>query len=150
MKKKTSFTHRPMRKKDLPEVLEIERLCFRQPFSQEIFEQELQISAAHLWVVPFRRRVIAYLDFWTVADEMELVSIAVHPDHQGLGVAAYLLRGMVAYAKHHGMRSIVLDVRASNHAALHLYQKFSFHQVGLRKRYYSDNQEDALILRREL
>lgn len=139
-----------MRKKDLPEVLEIERLCFRQPFSQEIFEQELQISAAHLWVVAKKGKVIAYLDFWTVADEMELVSIAVHPDCQGLGVAAHLLESMVQYARQQEKRFIVLDVRVSNQAALHLYQKFSFRQVGLRKRYYSDNQEDALILRREL
>jgi [ribosomal protein S18]-alanine N-acetyltransferase len=139
-----------MRKKDLPEVLEIERLCFRQPYSHEIFEQELQIEAAHLWVVSYKRRVIAYLDFWMVADEMELVSIAVHSDFQGLGVATVLLKGMVAYAQQHEQRSIVLDVRASNAAALHLYQKFSFRTVGLRKRYYSDNQEDALILRREL
>ena len=139
-----------MKKKDLPEVLEIERLCFRQPYSYEIFEQELQIDAANLWVVVFKRRVVAYLDFWMVADEMELVSIAVHPDFQGIGAGAFLLRAMLRYAQKQGQRSIVLDVRASNTAALHLYQKFSFRRVGLRKRYYSDNQEDALILRREL
>jgi ribosomal-protein-alanine N-acetyltransferase len=148
--KKKSFSYRPMKKKDLPEVLEIERICFRQPFSGEIFQQELQISAAHLWVVMQQRKVAAYLDFWMVADEMELVSIGVHPDQQGLGIATYLLKSMVAHAQQHDVRSIVLDVRASNHAALHLYQKFSFRTVGLRKRYYSDNQEDALILRREL
>src|SRR5262249_46651063 len=118
--KKISFRHRAMKKKDLPEVLEIERLCFRQPYSHEIFEQELQIDAANLWVVVFKRRVIAYLDFWTVADEMELVSIAVHPDFQGMGVGAFLLRAMLRYAQQQGQRSIVLDVRASNTAALHL------------------------------
>jgi ribosomal-protein-alanine N-acetyltransferase len=148
--KKISFRHRPMKKKDLPEVLEIERLCFRQPYSYEIFEQELQIDAANVWVVPYKRRVIAYLDFWMVADEMEMVSIAVHPAFRGMGVATFLLRAMVNHAKKNGLHSIVLDVRVSNAAALYLYEKFSFRTVGLRKRYYSDNQEDALILRREL
>lgn len=150
MRKTTAFRHRGMKKGDIPHVLEIERHCFRQPYSREIFEQELQIGSANLWVVPYQKKIIGYLDFWEVVDEIELVSIAVHPEYQGRGVAQHLLKAMVRYGRRHRMRSVVLDVRASNQAALGLYRKLSFKPVGLRKRYYSDNQDDALILKREI
>ncbi len=139
-----------MIKKDLTQVLEVERLCFEQPYTRAIFAQELKIPAANLWVVPYRRKVVAYLDFWNVSGEMELVSIAVHPKYAGKGVGHYLMREMIAYATKHQVYSIILDVRSSNQRAQKLYRKFGFYQVGLRKKYYSDNQEDALIMKRDL
>lgn len=139
-----------MTKKDLKQVLEVERLCFEQPYNRAIFLQELKISSAQLWVVPYRKRIIAYIDFWNVAGEMELVSIAVHPKYTGKGVGPYLMKQMLRYGKKHQAHSIILDVRTSNQRAQKLYRKFGFLQVGLRKRYYSDNQEDALIMKREL
>lgn len=139
-----------MTKKDLKQVLEVERLCFEQPYTRAIFLQELKISSARLWVVPYRKKIIAYIDFWDVAGEMELVSIAVHPKYAGRGVGPHLMKHMLAYGKKNQAHSIILDVRASNQRAQKLYQKFGFLQVGLRKRYYSDNQEDALIMKREL
>ncbi|MDX1386070.1 MAG: ribosomal protein S18-alanine N-acetyltransferase [bacterium] len=132
----------------MKQVLEIERLCFKEPYSRQIFEQELKIKAAILWVVPYRNRVIGYIDYWVVADQMELVSIAVHPKYKGRGVGKFLMGKMVKDGKEKAVSSIILDVRRSNRKAQKLYRKFGFKKVGLRKRYYSDSQEDAIIMKR--
>lgn len=139
-----------MKIKDLDQVLAIERLCFEQPYSREILAQELGISAAQLWVVPHRRKIVAYIDFWMVADELELVSVAVRPKYRRRGLGQHLLSGMIEFGKKHQVSSIYLDVRNSNEKAKRLYEKLGFQTVGLRKRYYSDNQEDALIMRKNL
>ena len=139
-----------MRKKDLAEVLKIERKCFEEPYSREIFEQELKIKAAQLWVIPYRQKIVGYIDFWLVASEMELVSIAVHPKFKRRGIGQYLMEEMFDYGCQHQASSIVLDVRKSNLKAQKLYGKFGFKKVGLRKKYYSDNQEDAIVMKRKL
>lgn len=149
-KNQKKFKHRSMKIADLNEVLALEKKCFSQAYSREILSQELKINAAHLWVLPYQKKMIAYLDFWVVADEIELVSIAVHPEYRRLGAGHYLLARMIAYGRRARVRSIYLDVRSSNEKAKALYKKLGFQTVGLRKRYYSDNQEDALILRKNL
>lgn len=137
-----------MKKRDLGQVLKIERMCFEQPYSREIFEQELKIKAAQLWVVSYQRKIVGYIDFWLVVGEMELVSIAVHPKYQRRGVARYLMEEMISYGQENQANSIILDVRKNNHKAQKLYCNFGFKKVGLRKKYYSDNQEDAIIMKR--
>ncbi len=139
-----------MTRADLGRVLEIERRSFEQPYSREILEQELKIQVANLWVATYRRKIVAYIDFWLVRDEMELISIAVHPDFKRLGIAEFLMAEMIRYAYHNHVAFVYLDVRASNAPAQHLYSKFSFQKVGIRRRYYSDNQEDAIIMKKEL
>jgi len=142
-----NFKLRPMYHKDLPQVLAIERQNFPQPYSQAILEQELKIPAAHLRVATHRNKVLGYIDFWQVGDEVELVSIAVRPASHGERIGQGLMQSMFDFAKQHGAHSLLLDVRISNQRARRLYEKFGFKQVGLRKRYYSDNQEDAVIMR---
>lgn len=137
-----------MKWKDLKQVLEIERLCFKEPYSRQIFEQELKIEAAVLWVVPYRNRILGYIDYWVISDQMELVSIAVHPKFNGRGLGKLLMSHMIRDGKTKGIRSIILDVRKSNRKARSLYRKFGFKRVGLRKRYYSDSQEDAIIMKK--
>jgi len=137
-----------MLRKDLSLILEIERLSFEQPYSREIFEQELKIKAAEIWVATYRKKIVGYLDFWVVRDEMELVSIAVHHKYKHRGVAQLLMQKMVGVAYLKEVRYISLDVRVSNHAAQKLYTKFGFRKVGLRKRYYSDRGEDAVMMRK--
>jgi len=138
------MTHRDIRR-----VLKIERQCFQQPYSREIFEEELKIKAAQVWVATYRRKIVGYIDFWRVADEIELVSIAVHPQFYRQGIARVLMEGMFKDAVLHNVRHIVLDVRINNHMAQKLYEQFGFKRVGLRKKYYSDNQEDARIMRKD-
>lgn len=139
-----------MRQDDLDDVLRIERASFEQPYSREIIEQELKIPAAQVWVVLHRGKIVAYIDFWVVKDEMELVSIAVSPRYKRKGVGDFMMHRMCRFADQHRARFIYLDVRQSNSAAQGLYEKFGFQKVGLRRRYYTDNREDAIIMKKEL
>jgi len=148
MPKRFHFKLRPMTRADLDEVLEIERRCFEQPYSREILAQELKIKSAHLRVAVRRRQILGYIDFWLVHDEMELISIAVHPDFKRRGIGERLMRAMFRFAEQNGARFIYLDVRRSNAPAQGLYEKFGFVRAGVRRRYYSDNQEDAIIMKK--
>lgn len=136
--------------RDLKNVLVIERECFKEPFSPEILKQELKIKVANVWVAAHLKKAVGYIDFWMIVDQMELVSVAVHPKFQGRGIAQGMMKKMIRYGRRHGVRFVVLDVRTSNRVAQHLYRKFGFRQVGLRKQYYSDNREDALIMKKDL
>jgi len=139
-----------MTRSDLDAVLEIERSSFEQPYSREILAQELKIKAAHMRVATYRRKVIGYIDFWLVHDEMELISIAVSPDFKRRGVGEGLMHEMIRFAYQNEARFIYLDVRRSNEPAQQLYEKFGFAKAGVRRRYYSDNQEDAIIMKKVL
>lgn len=139
-----------MTRADLNAVLDIERRSFEQPYSREILAQELKIKAAHLRVATYRQKVIGYIDFWLVHDEMELISIAVHPSFTRRGVGEGLMREMLRFAGQNEARVLFLDVRRSNEKAQRLYEKFGFEKAGVRRRYYSDNQEDAIIMKKVL
>lgn len=141
---------RPMYRSDIEHVLEIERKSFGQPYSWEIFIQELKIKVAHVWVVNYHRKILGYIDFWLVLKEMELVSIAVHPDYRSQGVGRVMIEGMLRFARQHKVRLVFLDVRESNIAAQKFYSKFGFKKMGVRRRYYSDNLENAIIMKKEM
>jgi [ribosomal protein S18]-alanine N-acetyltransferase len=91
-------------------------------------------------------RVAAYSCTWIVADEMHITSFAVHPQFRRQHVGQQLLAGVLARALESGCRQAVLEVRASNHGAQRLYSRFGFAPVAVRKRYYADNDEDAIIM----
>jgi len=90
--------------------------------------------------------IIGLAGFWLMADEAHISTIAVHPDWRGLGLGEWLLAHLLEAGQALGAAVATLEVRPSNHTALALYQKYGFEQVGRRPRYYSDNDEDALIL----
>ena len=139
-----------MTRTDLDRVLDIERRSFEQPYSREILEQELKIQVAYLHVATYRKKIVGYIDFWLVADEMELISIAVDPEFKRMGIGDLLMTEMIRCAHRNNAAFIYLDVRASNFPAQQLYGKYGFQKVGIRRRYYSDNQEDALIMKKEM
>lgn len=139
-----------MKEKDVKQVWQIEKLCFKQPYSLAILRQELNIEAAQVWIATWRNKVLAYIDFWHIHDEIELVSIAVHPDWRREKIGHDLMNAMIDYAKKNHVKFIYLDVRSGNLAAQKFYTNLDFKQVGLRKRYYADNDEDAMILKKEL
>ena len=86
-----------------------------------------------------------YLAFSLVAGEMEILNLGVHPRHRRQGLASRLMHAMVKICKEKKAVTGFLDVKASNHAAIDLYRKFGFIQCGIRKRYYPDTKEDALL-----
>lgn len=90
--------------------------------------------------------IIGFAGLWLMVDEAHVTTIAVHPDYRGHGVGELLLSALIDIAYDVGARVVTLEVRVSNHVAQNLYRKYGFRDAGVRRRYYSDNHEDALIM----
>ena len=139
---------RRMTEEDLDGVMEIERQSFPTPWSRGLFERELLLSYAHAFVaveVP-AGRVVGYLCFWLVEGETHILNLAVHPERRRQGIAFRLLRYGLGYSRQKGAEEITLEVRRSNYKAIALYRSFHFQPQGIRRRYYSDSGEDAIIM----
>lgn len=137
---------------DLDAVEEIERLSFPSPWARAAFADELDRPWAHLELLwePTCGRVVAFCNYWVVAGELQILNVAVRPDERRRGHAQRLLDHMVAVARAADLRVLSLEVRVSNAAAVALYRKLGFREVGRRPRYYADNGEDALLMDLEL
>ena len=138
---------RPMCLTDVDDVQEIEKGCFSVPWSRKAFEKEIteNVCARYL-VLELSGQVIAYAGMWLVIDEAHVTNIAVHPAFRGKGYGEVVTRALMKLAADTGMTWMTLEVRRSNLVAQSLYHKVGFIDVGYRKRYYEDNQEDALIM----
>jgi [ribosomal protein S18]-alanine N-acetyltransferase len=90
--------------------------------------------------------IIGFAGLWLMVDEAHVTTIATHPDHRRLGLGEFLLASLIDIAYTIGAKWVTLEVRVSNYPAQNLYRKYGFREAGLRHRYYSDNQEDALIM----
>ncbi|MGE4263749.1 MAG: ribosomal protein S18-alanine N-acetyltransferase [Desulfovibrio sp.] len=132
---------------DLTEVMDLERLCFRTHWTREQFLLGLERGAFHILGIRDDGMLLAYLAFSLIAGEMEVMNIATHPAHRRKGFAARLLGKALELARLKMAQQAFLEVRRSNLGAIDLYQKFGFIQVGARKHYYPDNNEDALLFR---
>lgn len=131
------------------QIAEIERLCFSTPWSENSIASELA-NPLSCWLVALEGDVVAgYVGSQTVMDMTDMMNIAVHPDYRRQGIAEKLVLALVDALKVRESRCLLLEVRASNEPARLLYQKLGFSQVGLRKNYYRNPKEDALILRKE-
>lgn len=140
-----------MRQADLDEVLEIERASFFTPWSKELFKQELSLPQARSFVaVDSMDGILGYLCFWIVADEVHILNLAVHPEYRRRGIATLLLEYSIDYSGKEGAREITLEVRRSNYKAIGLYRNFQFRPQGIRRGYYSDTGEDAVIMSRKV
>ncbi|HZU05843.1 MAG TPA: ribosomal protein S18-alanine N-acetyltransferase [Chloroflexota bacterium] len=95
------------------------------------------------------RRVVGYAGLWMMVNEAHITTIAVAPEYQGRGIGELLLLALIDHAIERGALCMTLEVRVSNHVAQSLYRKYTFRETGVRRRYYSDNGEDALIMTSE-
>ena len=140
----------PMRIADLDAVTEIERLSFGNPWSRQVFIEELEREWAHLEVVRERtargERVVAFCNYWLVRDEIHLLNIAASPTSRRAGHAARLLAHIIVTARRLRCRFITLEVRKSNLGAVKLYRSFGFRPVGIRRAYYVEDGEDAIVM----
>lgn len=141
---------RPMRREDLRAVVEIERLVFSSPWTRSLFERELRDPRARLVVAVAARAegeplVIGYSSSCLVADEAQLLNLAVHPRHQGMGLGRRLLEDVIADSRCRGARALFLEVRVSNVVARRLYRRAGFRDVGVRRGYYGPGQ-DAIVM----
>jgi len=145
----------PMRVEDLDEVLAIERASFPHPWSHHAFIYELRENrVARLWVGRGAEEpdspVVAYLCLWLIADEVHVTNFAVHPSHRHRGIGRQLMATLLELYRQQGATRAALEVRPSNHDARRLYEAFGFRQVGLRRGYYFDTGEDALLMEARL
>lgn len=137
---------RTMEGKDLDGILEVENKCFATPWSKMMFEDELFNLNAHYLVIETMGKIAGYIGFWKIIDEGHITNIAVHPDFRRLGYGKALISAMIQKANDMEIIAITLEVRRSNNIAISLYESFGFVSSGVRKQYYSDNNEDAIIM----
>ncbi|WP_231702607.1 ribosomal protein S18-alanine N-acetyltransferase [Desulfocucumis palustris] len=131
----------------LDQVLEIEKMSFPVPWSRQSFEFEImQNEFAHYIVAVYNQKVLGYAGLWVVLDEGHITNVAVHPDFRGNRLGFLLMTEIMRRASIKGADKITLEVRPSNEIALKLYRSLGFKELGLRKKYYSDNNEDAIIM----
>lgn len=138
---------RLMGMEDLDEVMEIEGLSFQTPWSRKSFESEvLHNNLAHYFIIEYNEHAVGYGGFWFVIDEGHITNIAIHPICRGKGWGEKLVRFMIGYAYSLGVKRLTLEVRTLNKPAVSLYEKIGFVGHGVRKGYYQDTGEDALIM----
>ncbi|WP_127538153.1 ribosomal protein S18-alanine N-acetyltransferase [Paenibacillus illinoisensis] len=132
---------------DIPDVMVIEHEAFTMPWTEEAFRNELTNNHfAKYMVMELDGRAIGYAGMWTIMDEAHITNIAVREAYRGRKLGEKLLDELMRTAAYLGMERMTLEVRVSNLVAQRLYEKKGFESAGLRKGYYSDNQEDAMIM----
>ena len=137
----------PMRVSDLAAVHAIEQASFDSPWPADAYRSELETNRlAQYLVVRAGDEVAAYSGMWLMVDEAHVITFAVHPAWRRQHVGERLLLAMLDIAIDAGAHEATLEVRLSNLPARRLYEKFGFRPVGLRPRYYTDDNEDALIM----
>ena len=136
-----------MRLEHVAQVAELEKICFgTEAWSVSSIVSELDNELA-LWIVALDGdRVLGYVGSQTVCGETDMMNVAVHPDHRRQGIATGLITGLIGALKQRESHSLALEVRASNAPAIAMYTLYGFEQIGLRKNYYRNPREDALIL----
>lgn len=146
-----ALTLAPMTPEDLDEVLEIERLSFKTPWSRAAFRYEIvQNRVARCVVVRAEGRLAGYLCLWEIGHEIHITNLAVHPHRRGQGLARALLQATLEDGRGRGVTLAFLEVRPSNVEALGLYESLGFSVIGRRKGYYFDTGEDALVMETRL
>ncbi|ULT57297.1 ribosomal protein S18-alanine N-acetyltransferase [Neobacillus drentensis] len=142
-----SYVFRFMREEDIDQVLEVEHASFTTPWSREAFFNEIHNNKFAVYIVlEENEKIVGYCGTWVVIDEAHVTNIAIRPEYRGKKLGEALLSKLISTTREMGVRSMTLEVRVTNHVAQSLYRKFGFQNGGIRKNYYSDNQEDALIM----
>lgn len=134
---------------DLPFIMEIERLSFTHPWSENSFVGEIEnhhISFPYVILYEPQNRIIGYVIFWILGEEAQISNFAVHPDFRGHGLGEDTLVRILRMLRNFKCSMVLLEVRPSNMAARRLYNKYGFRVLGIRKNYYQSPVEDALVM----
>ena len=141
---------RPMIIDDVDEVYIVEEDCFVDPWSKDSIRKELKNNLARYLVAQLDNKIVGYVGVWFVVDEGHITNVAVHSDYRGKKIGDRLVKEMVELCKENKLVAMTLEVRTSNTVAQNLYRKYGFKMGGIRKEYYSDNKEDAIIMWNQL
>ncbi len=133
-----------MEPRDAAELAELDKMCFAVPWSEKLFQEEAKSAHARYFVAKADEKIVGYGGIWLVMGEGQITNIAVLPEFRRRGIAERILERLIRTAK--DAEQIVLEVRKSNDGAIALYEKSGFKKVGIRKRFYRDPIEDAIIM----
>ena len=146
-KNMSDITFRKATLEDLDGIIRVELESFTLPWSRDAFYNEfVNNHFAHYFVLIHEGNIIGYCGVWIIVDEAHITNIAISPEYRGLKLGENLMKKIIEYAKLHKVQSMTLEVRVSNHVAQSLYRKLGFQNGGIRKGYYTDNYEDALVM----
>ncbi|HSA06996.1 MAG TPA: ribosomal protein S18-alanine N-acetyltransferase [Candidatus Gastranaerophilales bacterium] len=139
---------RKMHKKDIDQIMKIESVSFGNFYwTREAFATEIENNIGYYFVAEAENeQIIGYCGFWLILDEAHVTTIAVHPKYRKQGLGEKLLQKMLETGYEKEAKWFTLEVRASNVSAQNLYYKYKFKSLGLRRKYYQDNEEDAMIM----
>ena len=146
----SNVIYRTMTVNDLPQVQLVERKCFTTPWSRNLFLSEITRNDNAIYIVACGEKIVGYAGIWVILDEGHVTNIGVDPDFRRQGIGQGLLEELTVRAMQRGITAMTLEVRLSNYGAQALYKKLGFEARGIRKEYYQDDKEDALIMWREL
>ena len=135
-----------MKRGDLPRVMEIERQCFATPWHESAYLTELSNRSAYYVAGWADDELVGYAGLWIILDEAHITTIGVDPTRRGRKIGEQLLVAMLDEAIARGARRVTLEVRERNHVAQNLYRKYGFTPAAIRRGYYSDNNENAVVM----
>ena len=140
--------YRKMTPDDVEAVYAIELATFPSPWTLDSFHYEMRDNqfAHYIVAVNHADKIIGFCGMWIVIDSAQITNVAVLPEARGLGIGEALMREAMKVAKEGGADTMSLEVRVTNTVALNLYRKLEFQDGGIRKGYYTDNGEDALVM----
>ncbi|MBE6032909.1 MAG: ribosomal-protein-alanine N-acetyltransferase [Clostridiales bacterium] len=148
MTEEGKILYRVARPEDSDAIAEIDRMVFPTPWGD--FRKELENEEKFLYVVAeLNGKVIGFAGLWIILEEGDFTNVAIHPDHRGKGYGGTMLDLLLAEGEKRGVKAFTLEVRAGNERARSMYTARGFKEAGIRKAYYADNKEDALIMWRE-
>lgn len=143
----TTITFRKMGLEDLDQIMAVEHDAFTLPWSKESFQNELIKNQFALYIVlEVDKQIVGYCGVWIILDEAHITNIAILSKYRGKKLGEALMRKIMELAKERGAKTMTLEVRVTNMVAQSLYRKLGFQGGAVRKNYYSDNQEDALVM----
>ncbi len=150
-REKHGFIIRQMTVEDMPAVMALEQAAFKNPWSPELLQRELQHEWSTILLVEEPKEsgppeLLGLAIFWIVHDEVHVLNVATAPKHRRRGVARAVMDEVLARGKQRRCTLATLEVRRSNEPALQLYRAFGFRPVGIRPNYYVDEGEDAIVM----
>jgi len=137
----------PMKREHIQGMVDVEENCFTSPWTEADFLRELNENKLAIYYVAVEDgNVLGYAGLWHVVTEGQVTNVAVLPEHRRRGIGDRLMENMIAIAEEREMIGITLEVRTTNEPAQRLYIKYGFRPEGIRKGYYADTKEDAVIM----
>jgi len=131
---------------DVETVAELDKKCFPSPWSASAYANEVHNSSAFYIVARVNQRIVGYGGTWLIMDEAHITTLGVDPEYRGRKIGERILVNLLDEAIHRGARRATLEVRESNEIAQNLYKKYGFHVAAIRKGYYTNNYEDAIVM----